>query len=117
MRLLGIVMALLLTGCGGIPADKEVSVVEYGPYPDNYEEIIKNFHLKVLKDPSSAQYQFFSPPTPYKFTNLRGSYAGYCVRVTYNAKNAFGAYTGFVTEGAIINYQAVVFYLAQLTCR
>lgn len=54
------------------------------------KKIVSAAYGASLKDPSSAQYKW---PPVLLLNNLKGGQVGYCFQV--NAKNSFGAYTGF----------------------
>ena len=118
MRHLMIAFACLtvftLGGCSSIkPVDPDVlASADYGIYPDNYETIIKSYFQTRLKDPFSAQYQF---RTPFK-AFLRNAPVlggdptiyGYMVYTNVNAKNSYGAYTGWEEYRLLISDGVVV---------
>lgn len=80
-------------------ARAEAQAIGYGPAPTNHEAYIKGFIGATLKDPDSALYQFETPYQGFTYKNpLRGGglgYAGWIVAVSVNAKNSYGAYTGY----------------------
>jgi len=85
---------------------------DYGTYPANYEAIVKGYFETTLKDPSSAQYRSVSPARQMAlFTRFGERHYGYLTCVTYNAKNSFGAYTGYHTDGVLIRNGYVETYL------
>ena len=47
-----------LNGCALNPSQEQLQNADYGPYPSNYEEIIKSHYGKKLFDPYSANYTF-----------------------------------------------------------
>lgn len=70
---------------------------DYGPFPGDFEQIIKTYLAKSLKDPESARYSEFSKPRKeHAITNARQKLAvyGYSACVLVNAKNSYGGYTG-----------------------
>ena len=102
---------ILLAGCVTTPQEDPVekeaervwirSLQEaqdgYGPRPDNYQEIIKEYMYKSLKDPESARYSEFSPlANDLKIVDAKRRLAvlGYSTCVEINAKNSYGGYTG-----------------------
>ncbi len=107
--LLTIIGIAVLTGCASV-SSKELAAADFGPYPTEHENIIKNYAARTLKDPYSAVYQF---GTPRKGVAQDGialggkKHFGWIVPVTINAKNDFGAYTGershyfFIAEGQV----------------
>jgi len=97
-----ILVALVFSGCGGKRLTiEELRNSDFGPYPDNYEEIIKNyFHFKLF-DPYSAQYTFGEPIKRYVRS---GEIFGWGVCGTVNAKNRLGGYTGAEQFWVIISH-------------
>jgi hypothetical protein len=90
---------LLLGLCGGCvsaPTLQQQQDAYYGPEPKDYQEIVKNGMSALLKDPTSATYEFIMPP---KKTWYGGGLSGpiqygWGVCTSINAKNSFGGYTG-----------------------
>ncbi len=86
---------LILSGCASAPTSSQLSHLNYGAPPMDYEATIKQYFDGVLIDPQSAYYNF---ETPRKFwyngAFLFGSklYVGYLVRVGVDSKNRFGGY-------------------------
>ena len=86
---------------------------DYGSYPQNYQELIKAYMAKSLKDPDSAKYSDFSTPRKeHAIANQKAIY-GYSSCVLVNAKNSYGGYTGnqqqwfFFRNGEIVRTQNV----------
>lgn len=86
---------------------------DYGSYPEQYQELIKAYMTKTLKDPESARYSEFSTPRKeHAIANRRAIY-GYSSCVLVNAKNSYGGYTGnqqfwfFYRNGQIVRVQNV----------
>ena len=97
-RLLSLCLALILAacigGCAKPPTPEEVERAEYGPRPDEYQEIVKGKFNTMLKDPYSAVYQFHGRPVKgYIIKNGKADF-GWVGNVSVNAKNSFGAYAG-----------------------
>lgn len=92
------VLTILLASCTSAPTREQIINADYGPYPTNYEQRIKDYFSNILRDPYSAQYRFHKPFKGY--TNkapIQGGGVdkfGWIVRVWVNAKNAFGGYIG-----------------------
>lgn len=86
----------LMTGCASKPVD--TTKADYGTYPTNYVELIKEYLRDKLVDPFSAQYRMSKPYKAYTRNApvIGGSPAkyGYIVDVAVNAKNKIGAYVG-----------------------
>lgn len=103
---------MLLAGCARAPSPEEMASWDYGPYPDNYEQIIKNAMITRLVDPYSAQYHFDGAPVQkYMARPLgMGTEYGWGGIVLINAKNRMGGYTGATPFAYIIkNGQLIVF--------
>lgn len=67
---------------------------DYGQYPSNFEELVKQWGAANLKDPDSARYTRISKPRKeYLVANLKPAF-GYSVCATINAKNSYGGYSG-----------------------
>ncbi|MFM5589154.1 hypothetical protein [Aeromonas salmonicida] len=84
---------------------------DYGVYPENYQDMIKQYMSTHLKDPYSAKYsQFTAPKKEHAMENHKAIY-GHSSCVLINAKNSYGAYTGdhlywfFFKDGEIIRSQ------------
>lgn len=91
----------LLSGCATAPpppiAPEVVATLDYGPRPDNYQELIKRYFAQTLHDPASARFRFGEPYTGYLQQGLllggRVQQAGYFVDVWVQAKMPSGEYT------------------------
>lgn len=91
------IFLILTNGCTTLPpppTSQEVASANYGDYPDNYEEIVKNFISNQLIDPYSAVYSGWKGPTKGWMVYIGGVIYGYSVCVDVNAKNRMGGYTG-----------------------
>lgn len=116
-RTLSKLLALtLMFGCSSTPSPEEVATANYGPYPENYEQI-KSYMESVLKDPYSVIYRSIEKPEKswYKQSNFEQPIYGYQTCVTYNAKNSFGAYTGYSTDYFIINDGSIIKHIQNAT--
>ncbi len=103
---------LLIASCASLPTPEQAATADYGSYPNNYEDIVKDYFAKTLKDPDSVKYQSISTPKKFwlgdKFTGAR---FGYLVCVTLNAKNSYGGYVGYQTDGLLIRNGLIVEYI------
>jgi len=91
-------MAVLLGGCDTSPPTKEQKEsVNYGPKPDDCQQIIRDYLRNRLTDPTTAILDFKAGPTQLyqKVTVVRGLQFGWAVCVMVNDKNTRGAYEGF----------------------
>jgi len=90
--ILTIIIALLILSCAGKPLTyEEYNTGDFGPYPYNYEELVKDYFNQRLYDPYSAVYDFFGPPEKAK----DGNKYGWKVQMRINAKNRMGGYVGY----------------------
>ena len=96
--------SLLLAACASSfdVSMQAVRNADYGPYPKNYQQLIRKRLDGNLLDARSAQIRFTTPPrkvyqlvrVPYKLDGR----AYYAVCVEVNAKNAYGGDTGWQTK-------------------
>ena len=90
---------LAVSGCSSSPVSQTtIANGDYGAYPDNYQETVKEYFQRNLKDPLSAQYRFGTPYKGYlRDAPIAGgnpNVFGYVVECGVNAKNSYGGYTG-----------------------
>lgn len=91
-------IAMLLGGCDTSPPTKEErESVNYGPKPDNYQQIIRDYLRNRLTDPIAAIIDFKAGPTQMyqKSAAGRDVQFGWAVCTMVNDKNTYGAFTGF----------------------
>ncbi len=98
MRLVILAMVLgVLLGCAPQRGGNFVGAnlaADVGELPENYREVVET-HLKgELKDPYSAQIQVSDAVQSSCNIGIYGKFYGWRIPVTYNAKNAYGAYVG-----------------------
>lgn len=105
MRYLLLSFFLVLSGCAATFKTLQPDY-DFGPPPTNFEEKVKNELKYILKDPSSAVYDFRNSKPVKAYTNsglVAGgeiNWAGWVVFYRVNAKNSYGGYTGFETRKA-----------------
>jgi len=111
LALLGAGIAAALTGgCKTPPNQTEMQAYDYGPRPENYEKLIRDYLWPKLLDPGSAIVEFKAGPQQLyqQDTALRPLRYGWGVCVWINDKNTRGAYDGpypmvfFIRDGKII---------------
>ena len=91
-------LAIALGGCDTTPPSKEEKEsVNYGPKPDNYQDIIRDYLRPRLTDPTAAIIDYKAGPTHLyqKDAVVRDLQFGWAVCAMVNDKNTRGAYTGF----------------------
>jgi hypothetical protein len=88
----------LLAGCQSpLPTREELAVLDYGPRPEDYEKIVRDYLRTRLVEPDFALIEFKAGPRPLyqKETVLRAQQYGWAVCVMINDKDRRGAYEGF----------------------
>ena len=93
-----ITLAAMFAGCDTSPPTKEqMDSVNYGPKPDNYQDIIRDYLRNRMTDPTAGIIDFKAGPTQMyqKDAVLRDVQFGWAVCAMVNDKNTRGAYTGF----------------------
>jgi hypothetical protein len=110
-KFLVLTVLLSLAACSSVvgrhlPTDTEIAATDIGPYPDNYELLVKEWFSNNLKDSDSARYGEITKPikhgTEYlgKCAHYYATYdyvIAYLVTATVNAKNSYGGYEGWET--------------------
>lgn len=94
------------------PTPDEIATADYGGFPSDYQQIIKDFMQTRLKDPYSAQYRFDREPHKSYVSASTRERTIFCYResVHINAKNSYGGYTGehdysfYIRDGEVIDY-------------
>ena len=88
----------LLAGCQSpLPTREELAVLDYGPRPEDYEKIVRDYLRTRLVEPDFALIEFKAGPRPLyqKETVLRARQYGWAGCVMINDKDRRGAYEGF----------------------
>lgn len=99
----------LVTACASAPTNEQVNAADIGPYPSNYEQIVKANFETTLFDPYSAVFRFTRTPTRgYGGSVVGGAKIGWVVCGTVNAKNRMGGYVGAKYFAVVISNGAVV---------
>src|SRR5260221_11884838 len=63
LAILGVATAAGLTGgCKSPPTQAEMAAYEYGPRPDNYEKLIRDYLFNKLLDPGNEIVEFKTGP-------------------------------------------------------
>jgi hypothetical protein len=97
-----LVVLLLFVGCYARPTPEQLAASNPGPYPDNYQDVVREAFQYALFDPFSAQYQMQAPEKGWTSNTGDGIRYGWYVRGLVNAKNRFGGYVGFKPFGVVI---------------
>jgi hypothetical protein len=100
-----------LAGCQSLPLTREeIAALDYGPRPEEYEKIVRDYLGTRLVDPDFALIEFKAGPKPLyqRETILRDRRYGWAVCVMINDKDRRGAYEGFhptvlyIREGKVV---------------
>jgi hypothetical protein len=74
-NLMIIFFTLAVSGCGfspSKPTDQEIASADYGAYPHNYKDIIKNYmEKKGLYEFETVKYRFENPPKKFHTTGKK----------------------------------------------
>jgi hypothetical protein len=101
--------ALALAGCASGPSAEEVRHADYGVFPSAYRDAVKAYYGRVLKDPDSVTYRSFGDPGTFWYSDrFNKPRYGYLTCVTYNAKNSYGGYVGYKTDGVFFRDGEIV---------
>jgi hypothetical protein len=87
-----------LAGCQSPPLTREeLAALDYGPRPEDYEKIVRDYLKSRLVEPDFALIEFKAGPKPLyqKQSVLRNRQHGWAVCVMINDKDRRGAYEGF----------------------
>ena len=114
----GLVAAVLAlaAGCASVPPPtvEELKTADYGEKPTQHNELIGAYFAARLKDAASAKLQANQPEHGYyresgfKFQKKPYKFA-WMVTAIVNAKNSFGAYTGFKQYKFFFRGEQIVF--------
>lgn len=92
-----VLLAMLLGGCAGQPGGNWIGVNtpgDIGELPDNYKDVASDAVRVGLLDPYSAMIEVYDGYQSSCAIGVYGTFHGWAVPMTVNAKNAFGGYTG-----------------------
>src|SRR5438045_2392337 len=93
-------LGLAALACGASPPNvHQLATADYGPYPENYEELAKERIGVTLLDPDSARYKLITRPVKawagdndgytihHALSGSNPNVFGWKVCATYNSKN------------------------------
>lgn len=105
-------LAFFLVGCANTASIPKGSELDYGPPPSDVEEVVRAYMNHYLKDPFSAHIEVGTPFEGYtRKAPIQGggiAQAGWVVPVRVNAKNSFGAYTGWKQMNLLVRSRQVL---------
>ncbi len=82
---------------------EQLATANYGVYPEDHKSIIERYWRDSLKDPDSAMFEYETTPMKSHIFDRGQPVFGYVVDYKLNAKNGFGAYTGYEERRAFIH--------------
>ena len=103
---IAIVFALLLTACASTPDPEEAANADYGPYPENYEEVVMTYleaNPDDVLDPTITR--FLNKPNKFA-TDYRKPKYGYRVCALVSTRDGAGMKSNFflVNNGQVIEH-------------
>ena len=105
----------------GLRSSAQALSAEYGELPTQYEEAIRQYFQKYLKDPDSVQYQEITKPEKGYATTVTGAILahetrlrGWTVKATINARNSRGIYVGLKTYTFLFRGEKIVHTVSPL---
>jgi ketosteroid isomerase-like protein len=105
----------------GPRSSPQALTAEYGEMPTQYEEAIRQYFQKYLKDPDSVQYQEITKPEKGYATTVTGAILvhetrlrGWTVKATINARNSRGIYVGLKTYTFLFRGEKIVHTVSPL---
>jgi hypothetical protein len=105
--LLGLALTVMV-GCATRPTREQFAAGDPGPYPENYQDLVRGAFQYTLFDPFSAQYQFKTPTKGWVSNRRDGIRYGWQVDGLVNAKNRMGGYVGYKPFSVIIRDGQVI---------
>lgn len=115
-KIIYLLLIIFAASCATMPTQQEINDADYGAYPNNYQETIKNYMAEMLFDPYTAVYSNWRGLSKGWYGELNKFHFGYRVCVNINAKNRMGGYVGNKTYFFIINDDMVIYELENHYC-
>ncbi len=102
--------AFALLGCQSPPlTGEQIAALDYGPRPQNYDKIVRDYLNNRLNDPRFAMIEFRAGPSPLyqRQTLSRERQHGWAVCVTVNERDPGGNYLEYLMVMYIRDGQVV----------
>ena len=100
---------IYLYGCiATLPTQAERENADYGEYPHDAENIVKQYLKYQLKDAETAKWKLELTPQQGGFAEFRNIIYGFYTCYMINGKNSYGGYTGYKLHYFLIRNGTVV---------
>lgn len=107
-----VLASLFLSACVTLPSPTQEKEADYGTFPDNYQNIAKDYLMAELRDPSTIEIKEMTKPVKrWIGDKVTGISYGYLVCVEVNSKDFFGKLTGFRNDALLIRDDSVIDYV------
>ena len=92
-----LIAVALLAACSQPLTREQIAALDYGPRPQDYEKIVRDYLRPRLAEPDFALIEFKAGPAPLVQTDalMQQREYGWAVCVLVNDKNPRGAYEGY----------------------
>ena len=115
---LSFILLLVISSCGKIPVpsiiapseNRNIQKVSFGEEPLAYQNILKNYLIKNLKNYKTAKVEFINEPSQLSIDHLGNNYSGYRVCLSINEKRG-EYYLGYRNHFFLINNNKVDLHL------
>ena len=94
--------SLLFVGCASKPSQQELSDLDYGPAPENYEGIFREVMQIRARAPDDLQVRNVQSPKKVWVKQAENIEYYYLICGEFNDKNSLGEYKGF--DDAAVRY-------------
>ena len=113
MKIITILLAsLILSACVTLPGPTKEREADYGPFPQNHENVAREYLMSELRDPPTIEIGKISTPDKrWIGDKITGIKYGYLVCVEVNSKNLLGKMTGFRSDALLIRDDVVIHYI------
>jgi len=113
-----LLLLLTISSCGKIPIpsiiapseNTNIQKVSFGDEPISYQNILKNYLIKNLKNYKTAKVEFINAPSKISIDHLGSNYSGYRVCLSINEKRG-EHHIGYKNHFFLINNNEVKLHL------
>lgn len=104
MKTIILTLVILLTAaCTNLPSPSQEKQADYGAFPEDYQQLVRDYLMQELRDPPSVEIANMSyPKKRWIGDTLTGISYGYLICVKVNSKDFFGKLTGFRSDAVLI---------------